>query len=76
MKEEIYTYKIPNNPYIQKGRIYTLYINNNTNLDLSSIINIQNSKKEQSNNIIISEKDYKKLLELNNIIYQLTNKRT
>ena len=70
MNQEIKTYYIPKNPNIIKGHIYTLYINNNTNLDLSSIINTKISS------ISISEKDYTKLLELNNISYQLTNKRT
>ncbi len=80
MKEEIYTYYIPKNQNITKGRIYTLYINNNTNLDLFPIINakninIQNTNFQHPKTIIISEQDYTKLLELNNIAYQLTTKR-
>ena len=41
MTQELMTYYIPNNPSITKGRIYTLYINHNTNLDLSSILDLQ-----------------------------------
>ncbi|MCI6265629.1 MAG: hypothetical protein MR598_02130 [Erysipelotrichaceae bacterium] len=87
MTNQIMTYYIPNNPNIPKGHIYTLYLNNNTNLDLSSILNTQTitlnsiidptkpSKKETSQ-IIISKEDYTRLLELNNIAYQLSTKRT
>ena len=39
MNNNITTYYIPTNPNINKGTIYTLYINKNTNLDLTSIIN-------------------------------------
>ena len=41
MNNTIKTYYIPNHPNIKKGPIYTLYLNNNTNLDLSSILNLQ-----------------------------------
>ena len=41
MTSELMTYYIPNNPNIPKGHIYTLYLNHNTNLDLSSIINLK-----------------------------------
>ncbi len=78
MEKEITIYYIPKNPNIIKGRIYTLYINNNTNLELSSILKSRNTttndKKQTLNSIIISEKDYTRLLELNNITYQLTNR--
>ena len=81
MNSQITTYYIPTNPKIIKGHIYTLYINNNNNLDLSSIQNLRNINipapdKQETSSIIISEKDYTRLLELNNIAYQLTNKRT
>ena len=87
MTNQIMTYYIPNNPNIPKGHIYTLYLNNNTNLDLSSILNTQtitlNSiidptkpSSKETNQIIISKEDYTRLLELNNIAYQLSNKRT
>ena len=69
MNTKIKTYYIPTNPNIKKGPIYTLYLNNNTNLDLSSILennitlnNIINPIKE--NKIAIEEQEYKKLLEL------------
>ena len=87
MTNQIMTYYIPNNPNIPKGHIYTFYLNNNTNLDLTSILNTQiitvNSVKsspqgpiQDSSQITISQEDYTRLLELNNISYQLTTKRT
>lgn len=87
MTNEIMTYYIPNNPNIPKGHIYTLYINHNTNLDLSSILNLQtltlnnvietpNGQVQQTIGVTISKEDYTKLLELNNSIFNLTNKRT
>ena len=76
MNQEIKTYYIPKNPNILKGHIYTLYINNNTNLDLYSIINTKNINIQNSKSITITEKDYTRLLELNNLANQLTNKRT
>ncbi len=78
MKQQITTYYIPNNPKILKGRIYTLYINSNNNLDLTSIKNIRNINisDNQNTTITITEKEYTRLLELNNIAYQLNTKRT
>ena len=87
MTSELMTNYVPNNPNIPKGHIYTLYINHNTNLDLSSIINLktinsnnitqdQNGISQETSQITISKEDYTKLLELNNEVYQLTNKRT
>lgn len=87
MTNQVMTYYIPNNPNIQKGQIYTLYLNHNSNLDLSSILNLQTitlnsisqSSKgpvQETSQIIISKEDYTKLLELNNQAYQLTAKRT
>lgn len=87
MTNQIMTYYIPNNPNIPKGHIYTFYLNNNTNLDLTSILHTQiitvNSVKsspqgpiQDSSQITISKEDYTRLLELNNIAYQLTTKRT
>lgn len=87
MTNQIMTYYIPNNPNIPKGHIYNFYLNNNTNLDLSSILHTQtivlNSVKPspqgpvpESNQITISKEDYTRLLELNNLAYQLTTRRT
>lgn len=87
MTNRIMTYHIPNNPNIPKGHIYTLYLNNNTNLDLSSVLNTQTitlnsmmtspkGKITESNKITISKEDYTRLLELNNKAYQLATKRT
>ena len=77
MNNSINIHYLPNNN-ISKGQIYTLYINNNTNLDLKPIINAKNLNinNQTSSSIMISEQDYTKLLELNNIAYQLTTKRT
>lgn len=87
MTNELMTYYIPNNPNITKGPIYTLYLNHNTNLDLSSILNLQTitvnnilhsaqGSIQETSQITMSQEDYTKLLELNNQAYQLTNKRT
>lgn len=87
MTNQLMVYYIPNNPNIPKGHIYTLYLNNNTNLDLSSILNTQTITLENStassvantsdkSQITISKEDYTKLLELNNMAYQLSTKRT
>lgn len=87
MTNQIMTYYIPNNPNIPKGHIYTLYLNHNTNLDLSSILNLQtvtlnnvldspNGPIQATSQITISQEDYTKLLELNNSIFNLTSKRT
>ena len=87
MKTQITTYYIPENPIILRGSIYTFYLNNNTNLDLSAVINtknlqlqdlIQNNIKstlEPKSTITISNEDYTRLLELNNQVYQLVEKR-
>lgn len=78
MNNKIEIYYIPKNPNIKKGPIYTLYLNKNTNLDLSSILennktfnNIINPFKE--NKIIIEEKEYQKILEINNKLKKLTS---
>lgn len=87
MNNQIMTYYIPNNPNIPKGHIYALYLNHNNNLELSSILtpqtitinNVVKSDKGptiESSQIMISREDYTRLLELNNITYQLTTKRT
>lgn len=88
MNNQIITYYIPNNPNIPKGHIYTLYLNNNTNLDLTSILNMKNLSLNtvinptpnisslDKNMITISLENYTRLLELNNLAYQLSNKRT
>lgn len=86
MNNQIITYYIPNNPNVLQGRIYTLYINNNTNLDLTSILNNKtitlgttktpNGQPTTPSSIVISKEDYTRLLELNNLSYQLSTKRT
>jgi hypothetical protein len=87
MTRDLMTYYIPNNPNIPKGHIYTLYLNNNTNLDLSSILNLQtvtvsnilqsaSGPIQATSQITMSQEDYTKLLELNNQAFQLTTKRT
>ena len=87
MTNELITYYIPTNPNITKGPIYTLYLNKNTNLDLSSLLNLQTitinnivdtttGPIQETSSITISKDDYTKLLELNNQAYQLTTKRS
>lgn len=86
MTNELITYYIPSNPNISKGHIYTLYINHNTNLELSAITNLQTitvnnilpSSKgpiKETSQIVISVEDYTKLLELSNQAHQAANKR-
>ena len=69
MNNQINTYYIPNNPNIKKGQIYILYITNNTNLDLTSIINNESSPLK----IIIEQDEYNKLLNTNKQIQELIN---
>lgn len=86
MTKELITYYIPSNPNITKGPIYSLYINKNTNLDLTSILNSQTitinnivdtniGQIKETSSITISKEDYTKLLELNNRAFQITTKR-
>lgn len=86
MSNQIMTYYIPNNPNIPKGHIYTLYLNNNKNMDLSSILNTQTitlnniistpkGKINEQSQITISKEDYTRLLELNSLSHQLATKR-
>lgn len=87
MNTQVMTYYIPNNPNIPKGHIYTLYLNNNTNLDLTPILTSKTISlssiraatqgvSEPTSAITISMEDYTRLLELNNLSYQLSSKRT
>lgn len=82
MNNQITTYYLPKNQNIQKGKIYTIYKSGINNLDLTPIITaktlkIENlvSKKSDSSKITISKDDYTKLLELNNLSYQLSERR-
>ena len=81
MNNTVKTYYIPTNPNIFQGHIYTLYLNNNTNLDLTNIIPLPSSAKNivptpPPSIIPISIADYDKLLELNNRALQLSTQRT
>ena len=86
MNTQITTYYIPENPIILRGSIYTFYLNNNTNLDLSTILNPQpfqlndliqqNISSNQESPIIVSKEEYQKLLKLNEEIYTLIEERT
>ena len=80
MNNQVKTYYIPFNPNIKKGPIYTLYLNNNKNLDLTSILaedaltlnNIITPFKE--NKIIIEEEIFNKLIQITKQINdQITN---
>ena len=85
MNTQITTYYIPENPIILRGSIYTFYLNNNTNLDLSTILNPQpfqlndliqqNISSNQESPIIVSKEEYQKLLKLNEEIYTLIEER-
>ena len=78
MNNQTTTYYIPTNPSIKSGPIYTLYINNNKNLDLTSILVSSKPTPIQVSTISINTKDYNQLLKINkdyqNIIKNLTNK--
>lgn len=85
MNSQTKIYYIPQNPHIPSGKIYTFYLNNNTNLDLSTILNPQpfqlndliqqNISSNQESPIIVSKEEYQKLLELNEKIYTLIEER-
>ena len=71
MNQSITSYYIPQNLNIKKGKIYTLYLNKNTNLDLSNIININPNQDKQikriqentlGESITLNKEDYNKLL--------------
>ncbi len=67
MTQNITTYYIPQNLNIKQGKIYTLYLNKVTNLDLTSIIEKEKSiqsKGVSTNNITLTKDDYNKLLVL------------
>lgn len=73
MNNKIKIYYIPENLNIKKGPIYTLYINKNNNLDLSSIIEEEKTFNNiivpfKENKIVIEEIDYNKLVNINNKI--------
>ena len=78
MNNQTTTYYIPTNPSIKSGSIYTLYINNNKNLDLTSILVPITPQPVPISTISINKKDYNQLLKLNkdyqNIIKSITNK--
>lgn len=77
MNNQTTTYYIPTNPSIKSGPIYTLYINNNKNLDLTSIL-VQKQTPQQIPTISLNTKDYNQLLRINkdyqNIIKSFNNK--
>lgn len=82
MNNKIKTYYIPVNPNIKQGTIYTLYLTNNNNLDLTQIIeddkttlnNIITPFKE--NKIIIEEQTYNHIIQLTNKIEDTINNKT
>lgn len=85
MNSQTKIYYIPQNPHIKVGKIYTFYLNNNTNLELSSILNLQtlqlkdliqrNISSNQQNSIIITDEEYQKLRELNEKVSTLIEER-
>ena len=78
MNNQTTIYYIPTNSNINSGTIYTLYINNNKNLDLTSILDPKQPIPIQESNPSINIKDYNQILkiikEYQNIIKNITNK--
>ena len=72
MVQNIITYYIPQNNNVSSGRIYNLYLNKITNLDLSSVITATNLDN-QLNCITLSKVDYEKLINLVNKTSELNN---
>ena len=78
-------YYIPKNPHVKAGKIYTFYLNNNTNLDLSTIVNLQtvqlqdlikkNLSSNQKKSIIITDDEYQQLIDLNEKVTKLIEER-
>lgn len=85
MNSQTKIYYVPQNPHIKSSKTYTFYLNNNTNLDLSSILNLQtlqlkdliqkNISSNQQNSIIITDEEYQKLIELNEKVSTLIEER-
>ena len=76
MTQKITTYYIPQNLNISKGKIYTLYLNKITNLDISSIINKsnQNNKNDQlEETITLSKDEYLNLINIINTFKKIYN---
>lgn len=72
MVQNIITYYIPQNNNVTSGRIYNLYLNKITNLELSSLITATNLDN-QLNCITLSQVDYEKLINLINKTSELNN---
>ncbi len=82
MTQNITKYYIPQNLNIQKGKIYTLYLNKITNLDLTSIVENEliktsssNTTNQQQKLISVTNDDYNiilKLIETSNILHSQT----
>ncbi|MDD5826810.1 MAG: hypothetical protein PUD25_03495 [Bacilli bacterium] len=78
-------YYIPKNPHVKAGKIYTFYLNNNTNLDLSTILNFQtaqlqdlikkNLSSTKKKSIIITDDEYQQLIDLNEKVTKLIEER-
>ena len=78
-------YYIPKNPHVKAEKIYTFYLNNNTNLDLSTILNLQtaqlqdlikkNLSSTQKKSIIITDDEYQQLIDLNEKVIKLIEER-
>lgn len=72
MVQNIITYYIPQNNNVTSGRIYNLYLNKITNLDLSSVITATNLDN-QPNSITLSQVYYEELINLVNKTSELNN---
>lgn len=72
MVQNIITYYIPQNNNVTSGRIYNLYLNKITNLDLGSVITAKNLDNHP-NCITLSQVDYEELINLVNKTSELNN---
>lgn len=88
MTQNIVRYYLPQNPNVNQGKIYTLYLNKVTNLDLTSIIEkkdltlngILQPNKEvvpqttmSTNTMALTEEDYTSILSLADTSTKLYN---
>ena len=63
MIDKLTIYSKPTNIHNIQGRFYNVYLNKNTNLDLTSIIN-SNKSSVQQHTITLNKDEYNKLLML------------
>lgn len=80
MIQNITAYYRPQNPNIKSGKIYTIYLNKVNNLDLSSIINHNNTLNQIINSTpkkeeyTITKEEYNAIINILNETLSLSNK--